>query len=168
MSGPRRELERLPHHVYVHTDKRGDVIYVGRTAHPDERPWRDSGARPWIATESRNVEISPPMPFEAARWMERVLIDTVRPRHNQRRGESDERLDWRIDRIAEAEGVTRAAARFAAPYYPTDPDEFEAFLARRVEGVREFEAKVAAGANPDRLAADILNEIMSRAMGGAA
>lgn len=158
---PRRELERLPHRVYVHFDKTGTPIYVGRTAHPDERPWDDRAARAWIATESHDVQVSPEMPFGAARWMERVLIDAMSPRHNRRRGERDQIVDWRIDRICEAEGVPRSSARAMLPYYPADPEAFEEYLAKRVASVAQFYAEAEArGISADRLAMERLDAVM--------
>lgn len=129
---PGRELEQLPHHVYIHFNKKGAVIYVGRTVDPDSRPW-DASRRKWMKTESDEVLVSPAMPFEAAMWMETTLIRTSRPRHNRQVGQYERPAldDWRIDRLCEAEGVTRATAKWAVDYMPSDPDEFEAFLTHR-------------------------------------
>lgn len=161
---PGRELERLPHYVYVHLDGEYEPLYVGRTAHPDERPW-ESRNRKWIKRESAEVIVSPPMSFEAASWVEAELIALARPTHNERPGQTlaqHASRDWRIDRICEAENVNRATARSLVRYYPTDPDEFEEYLAKRVEGVREFNAECERrGIAPEVLAMERLGEMLA-------
>ena len=128
-----RELELLPHHVYKHFGAKDVVIYVGMTSNPDGRP-TDTKRRPWIKTESKRIEVSPPMPYEAAAWVERSLIRAHNPKHNTNCGPLHiEKRDWRIDRICDAEGVNVTRARWWLQYMPTDPDEFEAAMeARRV------------------------------------
>lgn len=158
---PGRELELLPHYVYSHFNAECAVIYVGRTSDPDTRPM-DSRRRSWISTESTEVLISPEMTFAAAVWVETEMIRALAPKHNERPGQHLENTDWRIDRVCEVEGVTRATARWAVQYYPTDPVEFEAQLATHAEGVRQFEAEVAAtGIDPERLAMQRLSEALS-------
>lgn len=161
---PGRELERLPHYVYVHLNGEYEPLYVGRTAHPDRRPW-ESRNRKWIERESAEVVVSPPMSFEAASWVEAELITLAQPKHNKRPGQTlaqHASKDWRIDRICEAEGVNRASAKALVRYYPTDPDEFEAYLAQRVEKVREFNAEVERrGISPDVLAMERLGDLFA-------
>lgn len=167
---PGRELEQLPHFVYIHLDAEGDAIYVGRTCDPESRP-HDARRRPWIKTESRRVEVSPAMSFEAATWAERALIRAHRPKHNTRPGQTlseGASRDWRIDRIAEAEGVNRATARWAANYYPTDPDEFEVVLGRRVRALRELRAEAdARGVDPEQVSMERIDAAFGAAMDAA-
>jgi hypothetical protein len=136
---PGRDLEKLPHYVYIHLDSAGRAIYVGRTSDPDFRP-QDDRKRKWIAAESRDVLLSPAMPFDVAAWVEASLIQTMAPRHNQRSGQTNHPAaeDWRIDRICEAENVTRAYAKWAVRYFPKDRDEFEAVLADRLKAIVDF------------------------------
>lgn len=154
----RAELEALPHYVYIHVDTNLTPIYVGRTAFPEERPW-DTKKRSWIKDETFEVSVSPPMPFKAACWVEDRLIVSCLPKHNTRRGQTNHPADedWRIDRICAAEGVTRTTAKQFVAFYPTDPDEFEAYLERRVAGLDHFNARIAAGENPDHIVADALD-----------
>lgn len=163
---PGRVLEQLPHFVYIHLDAEGDAIYVGRTCDPESRP-HDARRRPWIKTESRRVEVSPAMSFEAASWAERALIRAHLPKHNTRPGQTLNEgagQDWRIDRIAEAEGVTRATARWAANYYPTDPEEFEEALEARVRGVRDLQAEAERrGVDPMQIVTERLSQWLSDA-----
>ena len=140
---PAHELEALPHHVYVHTDNMGVPIYVGRTAHPDTRPW-DTKRREWIKDETREVEVSPPMSFEAAAWMETTLIRGMNPKHNKRSGQLRPEKDWRVDRLCEVDGCTRSSARFALQYMPRERDAFEAFLVQRAENAAALAAAMAA------------------------
>lgn len=137
---PGRELEQLPHHVYVHLNAKGEPIYVGRTSDPDARP-RDDRKREWM-TDSSEVLLSPAMPFEAAMWMETALIQTMAPRHNRNRGQSNRPAaeDWRIDRLCEAEGLDRTTAKLFIRYFPKDEAEFEAYLAKRVAAKAERDA----------------------------
>ena len=131
---PQRELEVLPHYVYKHFGAKGVVIYVGMTSNPDGRP-TDTKRRPWIKTESKRIEVSPPMPYEAAAWVERSLIRAHNPKHNTNCGPLHiEKRDWRIDRICEAEGVTVATARWWASYMPYEKDAFEAAMELRRVG----------------------------------
>lgn len=136
-----RELETLPHYVYAHLNKAGAVIYVGRTSDPEHRP-TDTKRRRWIATESASVIVSPAMPFEAAAWVETEMIRAISPKRNDRSGQTLRNIDWRIDRWCEAEGVTRADAGWAVKYAPTDPDEFEAYLAQRKAAVAAYISSV--------------------------
>jgi len=129
---PGRELETLPHFIYTHHDEMGNVIYAGRTSDPKRRPY-DASKRSWIKTESSEVRVSPPMPFDLACWVESALIDAVLPKHNTRSGESPEaNRDPRLDRYCEVFGVTRAVARWALAYMPRDPEQFEQRVAEQV------------------------------------
>lgn len=119
-----------PHHVYLHLNGAGDVVYVGRTVDPATRPF-DSKDRPWVATIA-NVEVSPAMPYTAAAWMESSLIRAIRPEHNQINGSERVADDWRVDYLMDAEGVDRPTATWGVRYMPTDPDDFRAAVAHRV------------------------------------
>jgi len=128
---PQRELEQAPHHVYKHYNTGGRLIYVGLTSDPANRPTEAKG-RPWIKTESSRVEVSPAMPYDVAVWVERSLIRDANPKHNTANSAPAlEPLDDRIDRICEATGCTRGAARFTSTYLPTTEPEFTAALERR-------------------------------------
>lgn len=72
------------HFVYVHRDADARVLYVGRTKHPDSRPF-DTRGRPWQADVAETF-VSPPMPYEAACWVEDHLLMAAEPPHNVRRG----------------------------------------------------------------------------------
>ena len=129
---PGRELEREPHHIYYHLNEAGDVIYVGRTAHPESRP-SGSEKRPWIAAESSEVVVSPPMPFEVAAWVEDRMICTLNPKHNRRRGQHLEQ-DPRIDLMCGATGMSRADARWNLQSgWPVELAAFRTALATAVE-----------------------------------
>ncbi len=129
----------LPNFVYLHFDGDGRVIYVGRTSRPQVRP-RESGERPWIASESARVELSPAMSLEAAAWVESELIRGINPKHNHINADrpSD---DWRIRRICETEDMSVADARYMARYMPTEREAFEAFLAMRQSNRTESAAR---------------------------
>jgi len=130
---PQRELELLPHYVYKHFDAKG-VIYVGMTSDPEGRP-TDTKRRPWIKTESKHIEVSPPMSYEAAAWVERSLIRAHNPKHNTNCGPLHiEKRDWRIDRMCEAEGLTVTQARWWVNYFPIERVAFEAALELRRVG----------------------------------
>lgn len=134
----------LPNHIYLHLDATGRVIYVGRTARPEVRPW-ETGDRPWITTESTRVEVSPPMSFAAAAWTEGQLISALNPGHNARGGDRPLSPDWRVDRIREGEpDLTAAEAKYMAHYMPRDHDEFEALLAQRHAAIADRSAARAA------------------------
>jgi hypothetical protein len=125
---PQRELELLPHHVYKHFGAKGVVIYVGMTSDPSGRP-TDTKRRPWIKTESKRIEVSPAMPYEAAAWVERSLIRVHNPKHNTNCGPLHiEKRDWRIDRMCEVEGLTVTQARWWVTYFPIERVAFEAAL----------------------------------------
>lgn len=115
---PRRhghELEREPHHVYVHFGKGDTVLYVGRTQDPDGRP-TSRKKRPWMDQSVRHV-VSPAMPFGAAHWLERFLIQQLNPEHNRQCGHLDrEEQDPRIEAVMEAEGCDRNTAKWGLPY----------------------------------------------------
>lgn len=132
------ELEMLPHHVYLHFDKAGDVIYVGCTSDPENRP-RDTRKRSWIKTESHRVEVSGPMPHAAAVWVEAQMIRHLNPKHNTQMPKPvRDELDWRAARMVEVEGCSRSDATWYVRYMPTDPGEFEAFLATRQEARAKY------------------------------
>lgn len=99
----------MTHHVYLHRDTDGAIIYVGRTVDPKSRPY-DTRDREWITSESAGVEVSPVMSYRAASWVEEQLIATLRPRHNRMAGTSQAAIDKaeRLARVLEASAVIQA------------------------------------------------------------
>lgn len=111
------ELEREPHHVYVHFGKGDTVLYVGRTQDPCNRPTDRHGSRAQWMDQSVRLVVSPPMPFDAAHWVERLLIQELNPAHNRQVGDLDrEEQDPRIEAVMAVEGCDRNTAKWGLPY----------------------------------------------------
>lgn len=154
-----RDLSNRPHYVYTHSVD-DTVVYVGLTSRPHVRP-REAKGRPWVAAAT--VEVSPAMSRAAAVWMESRLIELLSPRHNVQRPDPEVRVhDWRVDKIAAAEGVDRSTANRFLRYYPQDPDAFSTFLAQRAEKVAAYNARLIAGEPPEALAAEMAEAMFSR------
>ena len=124
MSG---HFQDRPHYVYLHLNDLHEVIYVGCTQDPNNRPAdRDHGKRTWIEAETADVELSPAMSYEAAAWMENALIRSINPNHNHlggRRIASDP--DGRIKYVCEVAHVTRGRAQSAMRHWPKDLTDAE-------------------------------------------
>ena len=88
------DLERRPHHVYLHRDPSGTVVYVGRTAYPETRPYETRG-RVWMSARIA-IEIQGPMSFTKACQIEDDLIREHHPRFNNS-------LGW--DRVGESNPI---------------------------------------------------------------
>lgn len=168
---PRAELEREPHHIYIHYDKSATAIYVGRTCDPDTRPHVTKN-RPWVKSESSFVEISPAMTYEAACWTEAEMIRSLRPKHNHQQGQRIiNEDDWRVDEICRIENVTRATARKFLPIYPKGRDEFYGYLQGRLQKrIEIFEEAERRGVSPDVVADEVarntVDNFLSEALAG--